>query len=162
FATYLKRSAEAQQRFRDGAKAYATVVPKTSRTEFSLQPYRAWFYALLGIAHDGDVNLRKGVTREALQEISQAIKSLPGGAGAVPLRMFSTMVADNVKANPIAPQMKSRYLWRAVEITGRNPTVYPAEEKVQYYESLLREIRLRARLDGEAKIRQKGPFGVFV
>jgi hypothetical protein len=58
--------------------------------------------------------------------------------------------------------MKYRYLSSAVEITGRNATVYPAEEKVQYYESLLKEIRLRARVDGSNKIRASGEFGVFV
>ncbi|WP_425619384.1 hypothetical protein NA78x_003124 [Anatilimnocola sp. NA78] len=162
FATYLKRSSAALNRFRAGAKAYAEAVPKLSRADFSLLPYRSWFYGLLGIAHDSDVNLRKGVTQESLVEISQAMKSLPKGAGGVHLQMFSTMVADNVKANVIAPQMKYRYLSSAVEITGRNATVYPAEEKVQYYESLLREIRLRARVDGSSKIRQNGEFGVFV
>lgn len=162
FAIYLKRSSAALERFRAGAKAYAAAVPKMSRTDFSLLPYRSWFYGILGIAHDSDVNLRKGVTHESLAEISQAMQSLPKGAGGVHLQMFSTMVADNVKANVIAPQMKYRYLSSAVEITGRNATVYPAEEKVQYYESLLREIRLRARIDGSAKIRQNGEFGVFV
>jgi hypothetical protein len=162
FATYLKRSSAALDRFRAGAKAYAEAVPKLSRAEFSLLPYRSWFYGLLGIAHDSDVNLRKGVTHDSLVEISQAMKSLPKGAGGIHLRMFSTMVADNVKANVIAPQMKYRYLSSAVQITGRNATVYPAEEKLQYYESLLREIRLRARVDGSPKIRQNGEFGVFV
>jgi hypothetical protein len=162
FATYLKRSTAAHERFRAGAKAYASSIPKMSRTDYSLLPYRSWFYGLLGIANDKDVNLRKGVTRESLAEISVAMKSLPNGAAGVHLQMFSAMVADNVKANVIAPQMKYRYLSSAVEITGRNDTVYPAEEKVQYYESLLREIRLRARLDGSAQIRQNGEFGVFV
>ncbi|MDX1947303.1 MAG: hypothetical protein SFU86_18015 [Pirellulaceae bacterium] len=162
FATYLRRSAQALDRFRAGAAAYAATIPTTSRADFSLLPYRAWFYGLLGIAHDGDVNLRKGVTRESLQELSQALKSLPGGAGSVHLQMFSTMVADNVKANVIAPQMKYRYLSSAVEITGRNATVYPAAEKVQYYESLLKEIRLRARIDGSDRLRAGGQFGVFV
>ncbi|WP_254513720.1 hypothetical protein [Anatilimnocola floriformis] len=162
FATYLKRSSAALERFRAGAKAYAEAVPKMSRAEFSLLPYRSWFYGILGIANDSEVNLRKGVTHESLVEISQAMKSLPKGAGGVHLQMFSTMVADNVKANVIAPQMKYRYLSSAVEITGRNATVYPAEEKVQYYESLLKEIRLRARVDGSTKIRQNGQFGVFV
>ena len=162
FTTYLKRSSAALERFRAGAKAYGEAVPKMSRAEFSLLPYRSWFYGILGIANDNDVNLRKGVTHESLVEISQAMQSLPKGAGGVHLQMFSTMVADNVKANVIAPQMKYRYLSSAVKITGRNATVYPAEEKVQYYESLLKEIRLRARVDGSTKIRQNGQFGVFV
>jgi hypothetical protein len=162
FATYLQRSSAALARFREGAKAYAAAAAKMPRSEFSLLPYRAWFYGLLGIAHDGDINLRKGVTRESLAELSEAIRSLPKGAGGVHLQMFSTMVADNVKANVIAPQMKYRYLSSAVQITGRNATVYPAEEKVQYYESLLREIRLRTRLDGADRIRLHGEFGVFV
>jgi hypothetical protein len=158
FETYLKRSAAALERFRAGAKSYAASVPKLSRTEYSLLPYRSWFYGILGIATDRDINLRKGVTSESLAEISAAMKSLPNGAGGIHLQLFSAMIADNVKANVIAPQMKYRYLSSAVEITGRNPTVYPAEEKVQYYESLLREIRLRARIDGSAKIRHGGRF----
>ncbi|MCE9606291.1 MAG: hypothetical protein K8U03_15450 [Planctomycetia bacterium] len=162
FAVYLKRSGEALDRFRVGAKSYAAAVSKLPRDEFSLVPYKAWFYGLLGISHDAGINLRKGVTREGLQEIAKAMQSLPNGAGAVHLGLFSTMVADNVKANVIAPEMKFRYLSSAVEITGRKGTVYPAQEKVQYYESLLKEIRLRSRLDGSDKIHRAGEFGVFV
>jgi len=162
FVTYLKRTADALSHFREAAKAYSTKVPKMKQTDFDLLPYRAWFYGLLGIAHEGDVNLRKGVTREGLHEIRDAMAKLPGGAAGVHLRLFSTMVADNVKGNLIAPEMKYRYLSSAVEITGRGDRVYPAEEKVQYYESLLKEIRLESRLDGSAKIRERGSFGVFV
>ena len=100
--------------------------------------------------------------RLTLAEIRAAIASLPGGAADVHFGLFSTMVADNVKANVIMPEMKYRYLSSAVEITGRKATAYPAQEKVQYYDSLLSEIRLRARLDGSDRIRTGGPFGVFV
>lgn len=162
FTTYLKRNKEALDRFRAGAKAYAAAVPKLDRSQFSLFPYQAWFYGLLGISHDGGVNLRKGVVREQLLEVRDAMQKLPGGAGAVHLQMFSKMVADNVKANAIAAEMKFRYLSSAVEIAGKQDTVYPAQEKVQYYESLLKEIRLRTRIDGSATIRRNGEFGVFV
>lgn len=162
FATYLQRTAEALRRFRESAAAYAAEVPKLKRAEFTLLPYRAWFYGLLGIAHDGDVNLRKGLTQNGLAEIREAMTSLPRGAAEVHLELFSTMVADNVKANRIAPEMKYRYLSSAVEITGRRATTYPAAEKVQYYDSLLSEVRLLTKLDGSDKIRTGGPFGVFV
>jgi len=162
FTTYLKRNKEALDRFRAGAKAYAASVPKLDRSQFSLFPYQAWFYGLLGISHDGGINLRKGVVRDQLLEVRDAMQKLPGGAGAVHLQMFSKMVADNVKANAIAPEMKFRYLSSAVEIAGKQETVYPAQEKVQYYESLLKEIRLRTRLDGSPAIRRNGEFGVFV
>jgi hypothetical protein len=162
FKLYLERTAEAMKRFRAGAKAYAAAVPKLKRNDFTLLPYRAWFNGLLGIALDSGVNLRKGVTKEGLEEIRTAMNSLPGGAGPVHLGLFSTMVADNVKNNVIAPEMKYRYLSSAVQITGRQETTYPAAEKVQYYESLLSEIRLSARIDGSDKIRTRGPFGVFV
>lgn len=162
FTTYLKRNKEALDRFRAGARAYAVAVPKLDRSQFSLFPYQAWFYGLLGISHDGGVNLRKGVVREQLLEVRDAMLKLPGGAGGVHLQMFSKMVADNVKANAIAAEMKFRYLSSAVEIAGKQETVYPAQEKVQYYESLLKEIRLRTRLDGSPVIRRNGEFGVFV
>lgn len=162
FASYLKHSQQALSRFRAGAAAYATLVPKLKRTEFDLLPYRAWFYGLLGITHDGGVNLRKGVTRESIEEIRQALLDLPGGANAAHIQLFSTMVADNITANRIAPEMKYRYLSSAVHITGRQPTIYPAEEKIKYYDSLLSEIRLQSRLDGSDRIHTPGVFGVFV
>jgi hypothetical protein len=102
--TYLKRNKEALERFRAGAKVYAASVPKLDRSQFSLFPYQAWFYGLLGISHDGGINLRKGVVRDQLREVRDAMQKLPGGAGAVHLQMFSKMVADNVKANAIAPE----------------------------------------------------------
>lgn len=162
FAVYLKRTAEALARFRAGSKAYAALAPKLKRSAYELLPYRAWFYGLLGLSHDSDVNLRKGVTKEGLQEIRKAMLELPKGAGEAHLELFSAMVADNVQQNRIAPEMKFRYLSSAVQITGRRPTVYPAEEKVQYYNSLLQEIRLEARLDGSEKVRPGSEFGMFV
>ena len=62
----------------------------------------------------------------------------------------------------LAPEMKYRYLSSAVHITGRQPTIYPAEEKIKYYDSLLKEIRLQSRLDGSDRIHTPGVFGVFV
>jgi hypothetical protein len=162
FSAYLERTAKATDRFRASAKAYAAAVPKLKRDEFSHLPYKAWFYGLLGISDDAGVNVRKGVSREGLKEIREAIEKLPGGAGGVHLGLFSKMVADNLTANLIDARMKFRYLSSAVEITGRSDTVYPAQEKVQYYESLLEEIRLRARIDGDARIPPDGQFGVFV
>ncbi len=87
---------------------------------------------------------------------------LPGGASDAHLELFSAMVADNVTANRIAPEMKYRYLSSAVQITGRRPTVYPAEQKIKFYDSLLKEIRLQTRLDGSDRIHAPGTFGVFV
>lgn len=162
FATYLKHTDEALAQFRAAAQAYAARVPKLKRGEFELLPYRTWFYGLLGITHDGGVNLRKGVPREGLEELRKAMLSLSGGAAEAHLELFSSMVADNVSANRIAPEMKYRYLSSAVQVTGRRPTVYPAEEKIQYYDSLLQEIRLQARLDGSPRIHAPGEFGVFV
>ncbi len=162
FASYLKHSQQALSRFHAGADAYAALVPKLKRNEFDLLPYKAWFYGLLGITHDGGVNLRKGVTRDGIDEIRKALLDLPGGASAAHIQMFSTMVADNVTANRIAPEMKYRYLSSAVHITGRQPTIYPAEEKIKYYDSLLKEIRLQTRLDGSDRIHTPGVFGVFV
>lgn len=162
FATYLERSEEALARFRASAAAYGALVPKLKRGQFELLPYKAWFYGLLGITHDSGVNLRKGVTSESLAEIRQAMTSLPGGAANVHLEMFSTMVAENVSEKRIAPEMKYRYLSSAVSITGRRETVYPAEEKIQYYDSLLKEVRLQTRIDGSPRINAQGHFGVFV
>ncbi len=162
FASYLKHSQQALSRFRAGADAYAALVPKLKRNEFDLLPYRAWFYGLLGITHDGGVNLRKGVTRDEIDKIRKALLDLPGGASAAHIQLFSTMVADNITANRIAPEMKYRYLSSAVHITGRQPTIYPAEEKIKYYDSLLKEIRLQTRLDGSDRIHTPGVFGVFV
>ena len=162
FASYLKHSQQALSRFQSGAAAYAALVPKLKRSEFDLLPYRAWFYGLLGITHDGGVNLRKGVTRDEIDKLRQALLDLPGGASAAHIQMFSTMIADNVTANRIAPEMKYRYLSSAVHITGRQPTIYPAEEKIKYYNSLLKEIRLQTRLDGSDRIHTPGVFGVFV
>lgn len=162
FAAYLEHSQQGLEHFRAGAQGYATTVPKLSRTDFQLEPYRSWFYGLLGITHDGGINLRKGVTDKDLDELRQAMLALPGGAADVHLQLFSTMVADNIEANRIAPEMKYRYLSSAVRVTGSRATIYPAEEKVKYYDSLLEEVRLQTRLDGSDEIRSPGEFGVFV
>ena len=162
FSAYLEHSRQALEHFRKGAKEYAAQVPVLGRENYDLLPYRAWFYGLLGITHDGGINLRKGVTREGLNELRQSMLDLPGGASEVHLQLFSTMVADNVKTNRIAPEMKYRYLSGAVQVTGSRATIYPAEEKIKYYDSLLKEIRLQTRVDGSERIHTPGEFGLFV
>ncbi|MEQ8789378.1 MAG: hypothetical protein RIC55_24000 [Pirellulaceae bacterium] len=162
FTEYLEHSRQALVHFRAGAEAYASTVPKLAREDFELKPYRAWFYGLLGITHDRGVNLRKGVTPQHLKELRQAMLELPDGADEVHLQLFSTMVAENIEADRIAPEMKYRYLSSAVAVTGSRPTVYPAEEKIKYYDSLLEEIRLQTRIDGEDRIRAGGEFGLLV
>ncbi|QDU92854.1 hypothetical protein Pla8534_06270 [Lignipirellula cremea] len=162
FDAYLERSAKSLDHFRAGAKAYAGQVKSLGREEFSLLPFRAWFYGLLGITHDGGINLRKGVADEGLAELRQAILDLPGGAGESHLQLFSAMIAENLEENRIAPEMKYRYLSSGVQVTGSRATVYPAEEKVKYYDSLLQEIHLQTRVDGDEKIHAPGVFGLFV
>ncbi len=122
----------------------------------------AWFYGLLGITHDGGINLRKGVTDSGLDELRQAMLDLPGGAAEVHLQLFSTMVAENIEEKRIAAEMKYRYLSSAVQVTGSRATIYPAEEKIKYYDSLLEEVRLQSRIDGSDRVRSPGEFGLFV
>ncbi|MFT5526274.1 MAG: hypothetical protein ACI9HK_004248, partial [Pirellulaceae bacterium] len=162
FAEYLQRTEQAQTHFRAGAAAYASLVPNLPREDFDLTLFRSWFYSLLGITHDGGVNLRKGVTHKGLQELRQAMLDLPDGASEVHLQLFSTMVADNIEANRIAAEMKYRYLSSAVKVSGGQSTIYPAEEKIKYYDSLLQEIRLETRIHGSDRIHPSGEFGVFV
>lgn len=102
----------------------------------NLLPYRAWFYGLLGVTGDSGVNLRKGVTQKGLEELRQAMLALPDGAGEVHLQLFSEMIAANIDAKKIDPRMKYRYLSSAVAVTGSRSTVYPAEEKIKYYDSV--------------------------
>lgn len=109
FASYLKHSQQALSRFRRSRRLRA-LVPKLKRNEFDLLPYRAWFYGLLGITHDGGVNLRKGVTRDEIDKIRKALLDLPGGASARTSncsRRWSPTTSPPIASRP---EMKYRYL----------------------------------------------------
>ena len=162
FEEYLKHSNAALEHFKKGAAAYSGNIEKMRATDYDLSPFRAWFHGLLGITGPEDVNLRKGVTDASLVELREALQSLPGSASKEHLKMFSEMVAHNLTDGLLAPEMKYRYLASAVKVTGNHPTIYTAADKIQYYDSLLDEIRLQTRVDGSNSIHAGGELGLFV
>ncbi len=162
FKEYLEHSAKSLEHFRKGAAAYAKIVGDLTIEEYELAPFEAWFHGLLGITGPEDVNLRKGVTEQSLEELRDALAALPGKAAGIHLKDFSSMVAKNLSERRIAPEMKYRYLSSAVKVTGNQPTIYAAADKIQYYDSLLSEVRLQTRVDGSASIRPGQDFGLFV
>ena len=162
FTEYMEHSAKALVHFRKGAKAYAEAVQDLQEKDYDLLPFQSWFHGLLGITGPEDVNLRKGVTDQSLLELRQALLDLPGGAAPKHMQMFSSMVSTNLTEGHLAPEMKYRYLSSAVTITGKQATIYTAAEKIQYYDSLLNEIHLQARVDGSNKIQAGSQFGIFI
>ncbi|MCA9177429.1 MAG: hypothetical protein KDB14_23250 [Planctomycetales bacterium] len=162
FGDYLDHGRRAMQHFQQGAAGYAAQVPRLNRADFQIVQFHFWFLGLLGISQDQGINLRKGVTDDSLHELRQALLDLPNGASQVHLEMFSQLVADNIASQRIAPAMKYRYLSAAVKVIGSQPTLYPAEEKIGYYESLLHELRLHTQVDGSEQVRPDRPFGVLV
>ena len=161
---YKEKNLQAQSYFLRGTEAYAKQVPKLAPSDYSVEPYVAWFHGLLGIGSGGQLNLSKAMNRAALAKIREQMLALPGKAGKAHLSQFAKFVNARLadENNPLHEDLKYRYLASALVITKDDPFTLGAEKKVAYFDELLSEIRLQTRVDGPNTVGRDQEFGIIV
>ncbi len=161
---FREKNSLAEQYFTRGAEVYAKQVPDFSRSQYSIRAYLNWFHSLLGITTNGSVNLSKPLDRRALNRIHEMLRSLPNGASKAHVDMLARHVNSRLEdtENPLHEELKYKYLAGSLVITKSSPFSFQANDKVNYYDELLDEIRLETRVDGPNTIHRDHQFGIIL
>ena len=166
FAKELKRSSNfAENRkaafavFAEGAAHYAQVVGDLRLDQETIRPYDTWFYAALGASDLGAVDEDTVLAKSQLKEIRAAIDALPKPQRERHLAMFANQLFTRMSA--VKPQIKYRYLDAGFQVIGDHPQALEAKKVWDYYQDLIRELRLEATVDGDTAV-GTAPFGLRV
>jgi len=159
-SVYVQKRDEAFKGFERAASLYASALPKIEEKDQSPKVFQQWFNASLGASDLAYVTRQQEPDTNQLQRIQSAIRSLPGGAAEKHLSTFAKTLGQS--ANMLKSELKPRYLRAGLRIVGDHPEAEDARKLATYYNDLLQELELIVRLDGDAAIGHKQPFGVFV
>lgn len=166
FARELQRSTDfaavrrdAFDLFAQAAEHYASIVGGLRLDEETIRPFDTWFYAALGASDLGAVDEETVLARSQLPRIRAAIDALPDGARDRHLAMFANQLFTRMSA--VKPQVKYRYLEAGFAVVGDHAQAREAKKVWDYYQDLIRELRLEAVVEGSTAI-GTAPFGLRV
>lgn len=158
---YVSLRDEGFNSFRTATQLYAAQVPKLPRGQWTIEPYQAWFFVMLGASDLAQLTSTTARTDPGLSAIGDAMRALPSGVADKHLEMFATMLGEtfsNVPAN-----IRQRFLNSGLKIVGENhPAARAATKSLDYYRELLDEIQLRITVDGPTRVGHSQPFGAFI
>ncbi len=147
------------QLFDAAAEHYISIAGDLRLDQETISPFDTWFYAALGASDLGAVDEDTVVAKSQLPRIREAIDELPDGSRERHLAMFANALFTRMSA--VKPQIKYRYLEAGFEIVGDNPQAAEAKKVWDYYQDLIRELRLEAVVDGSTAVGTE-PFGVRI
>jgi hypothetical protein len=157
---FAPRRQRAYTEFERAARFYAAKVKDLPEDEQSTKVYEQWFYAGLGACDLGQVTEEKVPDLRQIGKVRAALKALPGELAEKHLAKFANLLFTRLSA--VKPAVKFRYLKAGFEIVGDRKEAAEAKKVFDYYQDLVREIQLVARVDGAAEVGHTKPFGVFV
>jgi len=161
---FREKNNAAERYFTRAVQAYVRQVPALDESQWSIDAFTAWFHALLGIGANGDLNLSKPLDRRSLDAMRTLIRGLPERAARVHIDRFARFVAARMDdpRQPLHEELKYRYLAASLVLTRDSPFSLQAANKVNYYDELLKEIRLETRVDGSSTVERDRPFGILL
>jgi hypothetical protein len=158
---YVSLRDEAFGSLRKAAELYAAKISEMPKGQWSIDPYQAWFFVMLGASDLAQLTTNTARTDPGLQSIGDAMRALPGEAAEKHVEMFAKMlggVFPRVPAN-----VRQRFLGSGLKVVGENhPAAKQATKSLDYYKELLDEIQLRVAVDGPATVGHGQPFGAFI
>lgn len=156
---YVPARTAALAEFEKAAALYAKAAPELTQEQRSTQVYDLWFYASLGAVDLGQITEDRPADPRQIAKIRQAILDLPGELADWHMASFANALFTRM--SNCKPAVKVRYVRAGLEIVGDHERAEEAREVFEYYEDLVQEIKLVARIDGSDVVGQK-PFGVFI
>ena len=143
----------------EAADHYASTAPSMTQNEETDRVFTTWFYAALGASDLGAIDESMVVASSQLPLIKAAIASLPEGHRERMQARFANLLFTRMSS--VKPDIKFRYLKAGFEITGDHEQTKDAREVWNYYQDLIKEIRLEMVVDGSSQV-GTAPFGVRV
>ncbi len=157
---YSTQKTIAYNLFKNSAAAYQGQIDTMKTTDYSVEVFEKWFYAMLGATDLAKVNHEQVAQTNQTKLIAEAIGSLGDKVSKKHLSLFANVVVTRVgTANPA---VKFAFLEEGFKITGDMSEVSEARRLHEYYQDLVVELELAAIIDGTDEISPDQPFGVFV
>ncbi|MFN9248317.1 MAG: hypothetical protein ACK6DS_14730 [Planctomycetota bacterium] len=145
--------------FRAAADAYARQVSDLEPSERNTEVYERWFYAALGACDLKLVDEKQVADETQYPQIAAAIQNLPAPHAEWHLARFANLLFNRM--SNAQPAVKARYLRGGFAIAGDHPQARQARAVFDYYNDLVREIKLETVVDGTDRVGTE-PFGVYV
>ena len=147
--------------FRLAAQRYAEQLPTMPKGQWTIDPYQAWFFVMLGASDLAQLTSNPARSDPGLTNIGDAIRALPGEAADRHLTLFAGMLGEVLPKVPA--NVRQRFLNAGLKIVGEDhPAAAMATKSLAYYRELLDEIALRVTVDGPTEVGHGAPFGVFI
>jgi hypothetical protein len=158
---YVSLRDEAFASFSKAAEIYAAKLPELPRGQWTIEPYQAWFFVMLGASDLGQLTSNTARTDPGLKSIGDAMRALPNGAGEKHLELFAKMLGEVFPRVPA--NVRQLFLGSGLAIVGAdNPAAAAATKSLDYYKELLNEIQLRVTVDGPSRVGHGEPFGAVI
>jgi hypothetical protein len=157
-ALYVAKRDNAFATFERAASLYSSHLPEPK--DQTAQPFTGWFNAALGASDLSYLTRQTEPDTNHLAKIHASLAALPGDASRTHFDKFAT--ALNSSVNQLKAELKPRYLRAGLLVAGDTTGLDDVRELVAYYDGLLDEISLAARIDGDANVGHGRPFGVFI
>lgn len=160
-ADYINLRDAAFASFKQATVKYGATVQTRPRGQWTIAPYQAWFFVLLGASDLSALSTRQARNDLGLQGLRESLATLPGDASDAHIRMFSATLTNLLERVP--SQMKQKFLAAGVQVVGEtSPYAVPAQNVLAYYANLTDEAQLRLTIDGPTRIGHGRPFGAYV
>ena len=142
------------------ASEYIATLPLAEEEKESSEAFTTWFYAALGSPDLAALKAHHQPIPAEFPKIKAALESIPEPAKKRHLDEFAKTL--NARLANVKADLKYRFLEAALQITGKHQRIEEAARVFEYYQDLVTEIELDARIDGPDQINASQPFGLFV
>jgi len=146
--------------FHHAAELYARAVETLEKDEESTEVFETWFYAALGACDLKAVSHEMQLAAGEIPLVRAALEALPGACRDRHRDRFASSLFTRM--SNAAPAVKFRYVREGLAIAGDNELVREARDVFDYYNDLVTEIQLVARIDGGDRVGHGAPFGLSV
>lgn len=150
----------AMDQFKKAADLYVATVSELESDEYKTTVFENWFYATLGACDLNLIEETHSTDPTQPAAIREAILSMPADAADWHMSRFANLLFNRMSS--AKSTLKFRYLNTGFEIVGDHKQARKAREVFDYYNDLVTEIKLVARIDGSDRVGHQSPFGLYV
>lgn len=157
---FTPRRREALDGFAAAAAAYAAATATLPRDEWTIGPFETWLLAASGACDPDRIDETTQAVAGEPERIRAVVDTLPAEQRDWHRERLATGIVGRL--GKLNPAVKYRVTAAGLAIAGDHPRAREAKQVVEYYGDLVREIELRADIDGPDRVGHGRPFGVLV
>ena len=157
---FTARRRAALDDFAAAAAAYATATATLPRTEWTTAPFETWLLAASGACDADRIDETTAAVAGEPERIRAVLEGMPAEAREWHAERLATGIVGRIAK--LNPAVKYRVTQAGLTVAGDHPRAREARQVIDYYADLVREIELRADIDGPDRVGHGRPFGVLV